>query len=297
MLYQKILSDVKPYQLFIGPNSGFGEHRHGDLEFNYCVKGSFEVVIDKVCYRVSEGQMSLIGSGLSPSFPRTASKEHLVFTGILGASFLKSHFHRFSVSEFSSPILDLNGGTLRLRRLSETLRELMEIYSSDTEENQLLVTADLYKVCAYLLGELEERKGAPAAADSIAKVEKALEMIFYDYQLPLTVEEAAQATGYGKSNFCKQFKKITGTSFHQALNRRRIDVSRELLVHTDLPISEIAREVGYDETKTFCRLFRSEEDTTPGRYRKARREVFKTMQQRESALEREKKEEQYHENQ
>ena len=38
MLYQKILTEEQPYQLILGRLSGFAEHRHADMEFNYCTR-------------------------------------------------------------------------------------------------------------------------------------------------------------------------------------------------------------------------------------------------------------------
>ena len=93
-------------------------------------------------------------------------------------------------------------------------------------------------------------------------------MIYYDYASPLTLDDAASATGYGKSNFCKIFKEITGDTFHNVLNRQRIQSACDLLKETNLPISDIAIQIGFGEPKTFCRIFRSITDMTPRDYRK-----------------------------
>ena len=34
MLYQKILTEEMPYQIMLNRLYGFGDHRHGDIEFN-----------------------------------------------------------------------------------------------------------------------------------------------------------------------------------------------------------------------------------------------------------------------
>ena len=90
----------------------------------------------------------------------------------------------------------------------------------------------------------------------VANIKKALEMIYYDHSKPLTVDDAAEATGYGKSNFCKIFKMITGDTFHNVLNSQRVESACGLLSETNMSISEIAATVGFGETKSFCRIFR-----------------------------------------
>ena len=79
--------------------------------------------------------------------------------------------------------------------------------------------------------------------------------------------ESIAATGYGKSNFCKIFRAVTGETFHHALNRRRIAAARDLLRGTALPIATVAAEVGIPEAKTFSRVFYEVEGVTPREYR------------------------------
>ena len=81
------------------------------------------------------------------------------------------------------------------------------------------------------------------------------------------MEEVAAATGYGKSNFCKIFKEVTGETFHSVLNKKRIQSACDLLSETNMQISEIAAQVGFMETKTFCRVFKSSMGISPGAYR------------------------------
>ncbi|MFX8016085.1 helix-turn-helix transcriptional regulator, partial [Acinetobacter baumannii] len=58
---------------------------------------------------------------------------------------------------------------------------------------------------------------------------------------------------------------------HRFLVKLRIDKARELLESTDLPIIEIAAQVGYDDPSYLARLFRREVGVTPAAYRRERR--------------------------
>jgi transcriptional regulator GlxA family with amidase domain len=51
----------------------------------------------------------------------------------------------------------------------------------------------------------------------------------------------------------------------------RLQRARELLEITDLPMSEIAAHVGYDDPSYLARLFRRHFGTTPVSYRRERR--------------------------
>lgn len=269
MLYQKILTEEQPYQLILGRLSGFAEHRHADMEFNYCVRGSFDVIIDKKSYHVNEGEVALISPCVSHSFPPCPNAERQVLTGIVGSTLLKRSFERFANHSFSHPVCRLSDHP----DLHLALDEMLSLYAERTEKSELLLTAALYRTCACLLDELacfgETAAQSTADIGTVANIEKALELIYYDYHNALTVEDAAAATGYGKSNFCKLFKRVTGAGFHQALNHRRVRVACGLLAQNDLSIAQIATEVGFAETKTFCRVFKETEGMTPGAYRRA----------------------------
>ena len=269
MLYQKILTEAQPYQLILGGMSGFAEHRHADIELNFCVRGSFEVIIDKERYQVREGEMSMIAPGVSHAFPSSRQPERRVLTVILGTSLLKKHFAHFAKCTFLHPVCRVNGEAGR-EMLAEALQNMVTLYEERTEKSELLLTAELYRVCACLLDEMPQEERGGVDRHTVASIEPALEMIYYDYQKALTVEQAAAVTGYGKSNFCKIFKRITGIGFHQALNHRRVRVACGLLTETDTAIAGIAAEVGFAETKTFCRVFKHIEGKTPGEYRRAR---------------------------
>ena len=273
MLYQKILTEDQPYQLILSKMSGFTEHRHADMELNFCVRGGFDVIVDKERYHVGEGELSIIAPGVSHAFPASEQRDRRVLTVILGTSLLKKHFERFANCSFSHPICRLKDVPER-KMLLEALQNLVALYEVRTEKSELLLTAELYRVCACLLDEIASpvEQAVSQAADlrTVANIERALELIYYDYRKALTVEMAADITGYGKSNFCKIFKRITGASFHQALNHRRVRVACGLLTETDLSVAEIATEVGFTEAKTFCRVFKETEQETPGEYRRAR---------------------------
>ena len=265
---------MSPYQASVGYPHEFGEHRHADIEINYCVKGSFEVVVNKQKHEINEGEFALIGPMRAHSFPASDDKQNKKrLTLIVGVTFLKNSFSYFTNMKNDIIILGKDEDSEAGVKLRELLDETAELCKcKKAERNDLLLRGNLYKICAYLI-EIIKSSGDVTELENkemrkVANIEKALEMIYYDHASPLTLEDAASATGYGKSNFCKIFKEITGDTFHNVLNRQRIQSACDLLEETNMPISDIALQVGFGEAKTFCRIFRSITDMTPREYRK-----------------------------
>lgn len=272
MLYQKILSGETPYFVATGTLCSFPEHRHADIELHYCIRGTVKIMIDKSIYQLHAGEIALVSPMSSHAIPDDCADERAVITVMVGASFLKRHFAFFSNITPLSPIIKLgnNGGNeQKLRMLFE---ELADLYRPEPRPNDLLVTGILYQICAYLQGLLSEQESLQdqksRQMSKVENIEKALEMIYYRYAEPIRIEDAAAATGYGKSNFCKIFKATFGSSFHQALNQQRIQSACILLKETNMSVSEIAQEVGLPECKSFCRIFKKTMNSTPGQYRK-----------------------------
>lgn len=68
---------------------------------------------------------------------------------------------------------------------------------------------------------------------------------------------------YGSKLFKKQF----GISFKNYIIQKRIDTSKQLLLHTDLSINAVSINVGYENYSYFTRLFKKLEGITPTEYR------------------------------
>lgn len=68
---------------------------------------------------------------------------------------------------------------------------------------------------------------------------------------------------YGSKLFKKQF----GISFKNYIIQKRIETSKQLLIHTDLSINAVSINVGYENYSYFTRLFKKIEGITPTEYR------------------------------
>lgn len=275
MTYQNILREKNPYQIMLRSLHLYEEHRHADIEVSYCAKGSFDIIIDKKTYHLSEGDMALVSPLASHEIPDTQDQNSLVLTLIMGSSLLRHNFSYFSKSRFKSPVCSLTDGKEDHKMIRKICNEIIKHYNKQSPTSNLIIQGSLYQLCGYLIGELSEAENEKAQGnknlEKISKIEPALNLIYYDYKKNITVEEASNVTGYGKGNFCKIFKNIVGEAFHKALNRHRINVSLDFLTQTNLSIEEIAAEVGFSESKTFSRVFKQMMSETPGNYRKNNR--------------------------
>ncbi len=269
MLYQKILNEDAPYMVKMGKLTAFSEHRHADVEIHYVLKGQLNIVIDKKKYLLKSGDIAVILPMQSHEVLKGG--DHESFMAVLGISLLKKYFTPFSKREFKSPIYSITDS-----KEDFSIKQILSETALLTRQNgirvELLITSNLYRICAFLLDKLcIENQNKVENLTQIESLEKALDLIYYNYFEQITIDDVAKATGYGKSNFCKIFKKVTGYTFHDFLNRRRIEVALGLLTQSDMTVTGVSQEVGFSEAKTFCRVFKQIKGVTPLEYRKQER--------------------------
>jgi len=68
----------------------------------------------------------------------------------------------------------------------------------------------------------------------------------------------------------KLYKQETGNTILYALNKARIDASKQLLEESNLSINEISEKVGYLYSNAFIRFFKNQTGLTPGQYKSLR---------------------------
>lgn len=88
-----------------------------------------------------------------------------------------------------------------------------------------------------------------------------------NFQKNLTVEFLSSLFYMNSSYLSHLFKKQTGQKYAQYLNSVRIQKAKELLASSDRKLYQIAKAVGYDNSKYFFRVFKKWEGMTPEQYR------------------------------
>jgi AraC-like DNA-binding protein len=87
------------------------------------------------------------------------------------------------------------------------------------------------------------------------------------YAESLTLADVAGAVDVEPERLARVFRRAFGEPIAEHLRRIRVDAAATKLVSTDLPISQVAGEVGFSDQSHLTRWFGRYLGTTPGRYR------------------------------
>ncbi len=264
MLYQKLLLGKEPYFLAVGSAEAFEVHPHPEFELSFCIRGEFTVVVEHTHYRLCAGDLAVIPPMAAHSFPDEYTSDCEKLTAELGPRLLEDQFQSFCAVCTEPTVLHAE------EALSALLLETAEHHRNRSEISPLIIKGNLYKISALLLECLRPTEGSirQTALRDVEKIEHALNLIYHRYDHPLSVEDVSEHCGYSKSNFCKIFKEVTGSTFHGMLNRHRVEIACLHLRESRVSVEQIAQNVGFADAKSFCRVFKQTMGQSPGQYRK-----------------------------
>ncbi|WEX86744.1 AraC family transcriptional regulator [Sinorhizobium garamanticum] len=100
---------------------------------------------------------------------------------------------------------------------------------------------------------------------------RAKEILMEHLDGDIALEELAHQCGLSRSHFARAFKETTGAPPHRWLLARRIERAQDLLLNSNLSISEIANSCGFADQSHFTRVFAKMVEIGPGEWRRSRR--------------------------
>lgn len=160
--------------------------------------------------------------------------------------FLKSQVSRFSYTSFLlSPQLRAIAEDILYPTVSPELAELM----LEARSLELLYLA-LEQIMTAPGGDL------PVRERDRKKILDLCALLEADPAAHLTISELAKATAWNETQMMECFKRVTGGTISAYRQRLRMDRARRQLHETDISVTEIALDAGYDHPSNFATAFR-----------------------------------------
>ena len=99
-------------------------------------------------------------------------------------------------------------------------------------------------------------------------VRKVIDYIEEHLEEELNLEQIAEHAGYSRFHLNRIFMEETGGTIHKYVQERRLTMAAEKLVNTDMDITQIAYDAGYQSQQAFSLAFKQVYLCPPGAYRK-----------------------------
>jgi len=117
------------------------------------------------------------------------------------------------------------------------------------------------------------------ARDRRRAVETALWIDAHSHQ-QIDLEQAAGQAGISPFHFLRLFSSVLGVTPHQYLVRSRLRHAARLLADNDIPVTDVAYDVGFGDLSNFVRTFHRAAGVSPRRFREGSRGMRKIFQER-----------------
>lgn len=245
-------------------------------EFVFAVRGTARIVTPTESFTLRPGRLLLIDPGVAhEELPADPPCPYLVFwCEVHRTHCLMSHTAYAPDSGWSAgPTLEAHGRT--------HLQNLAAAIGSELHSRQWGWERAVFGLLGYLSALVIRRLRAgsasrlpceppnlrhePRCAETIEAVGQYCRAHLRE---PLRLETIAAAVGYSASHISHLFTSQLGRTVSDYVRELRLSTGDELLLNTDLPISEISELVGYRDPAHFTRAFNQVYRTSPRTYRR-----------------------------
>lgn len=262
-------------------------HRHEFIEIAYVCKGKGRHVVDGHEQPVSQGDLFIVQFDTPHSFfPNdTANSDRLeVYNCMLLPEFLGAMHMELPILKEVVGLFLLNGLYPEERtykpdlKLTDSLTNdfqsvfagMYEEYAAKREGYVELLKLKLCELLIKIYRAYNSRYRDTPDPDryKLELIQRAISYLREHYAAPVQLGDISRHALLSKSYFSAQFKKTTGMSVFDYLQKLRIEEACRLLEERSDKITDIAGQVGYGDYRFFNKTFRKVTGMTAGEYRK-----------------------------
>lgn len=157
-----------------------------------------------------------------------------------------------------------------LHVLTQLLHALKDAFECDS--NDLVVTALFMQITGFLCRSYHETASGSVRHDN--PYTNIINYINSNFTSTITLEELSQYSGLSKNGIIAIFKRMYHTTPIQYINTLRVYRAEDLLRSTDMSITQIALECGFNDSNYFTRTFRAINGMTPRDFRNISHSTF-----------------------
>jgi AraC-like DNA-binding protein len=272
-LFQRRLISVSDFRCTAGPGDKPFVEQYGSHSLSYVRKGSFGC-----CTRGRSFEL-VTGS---------------ILVGYPGDEFVCSHDHVCGdecLSFFLAPeLVEMIGGELEPWRVGAAppLPELMvlgELAQAAADGRSDVGLDEIGQVFAHRFAEVVSGRSRKSAQTTARDRRRAVETALWleaNSHLTIDLDDAAEQAGVSPFHFLRSFSNVLGVTPHQYLVRSRLKQAARLLAGEEIPITDIAYDIGFGDLSNFVRTFHRAAGVSPRCFREAARGNRKILQDRPS---------------
>lgn len=247
---RKEVLSVFPFQ-----NNPYPEHLHRHVEIMYIEQGTRRLKVDRHLYTLQAGDLAVIFPNTVHCYPEqdeSCSGYMILFDPSMQAEFQRALFS----TQPESPLVPFN-------RLHPDVGRCVRALSGT--EPAPVRNAYVHLLLARIFPVLALRPiQTPPQTDILTL---AIRYISQHYIKPLSLAAVAKALGVNAYYLSHVFSQRMGVGFRTYLNALRIALAQQLLQNTQQSVTHICFECGFENLRTFDRVFAAQMGCSPRAFR------------------------------
>lgn len=270
-------SDFKIYKIRRDASEKAQEpHVHPYYEIFYLVNGECTFFLDHNIYQLNKGDLVIIPTSSihKSTYPKLGSSERYVI------NFREENFKWLDkMLDKGSAKEMLPCGVIsvpeRRRKYVESLMEKMIFENAGPDElSNAFLKLGLCELELFLIRCANYESNVMKEIDVNNRLmQEVASYIYANYSKKITLDELSEKYSISRSYLSKKFKEITGFGFKEYLVNVRIQNACNMLLDTDMTITEIAFECGFNDSNYFGDAFRHIKGISPNKYRKQKENI------------------------
>ncbi len=258
-------------------------HWHEEMEIIYIKNGTLHLTINNQSYVGKKGDIFLINTEDLHEM-HTEENDIFYYAFLFSLSQFSVDNNDFVENTYITPIM--NKSLLFEHKLScqssigtslePLFEQLVEMNRLESTAYQLGTKALLLQVI-YLIIQDDLVKKSWTHSEKSEKIQLQKNIVHYirtNCTQRISLTDISFEFNMTPKYFCKYFKLTFNKTFIEYLNYIRIETAMDLLITTDLSVTEIAISCGFDNFSYFIRRFKALTGSTPSKYRKSGKAVL-----------------------
>ncbi|MBE7087297.1 MAG: helix-turn-helix domain-containing protein [Clostridiales bacterium] len=228
----------------------FEQHLHRHYELIYVREGATDVKIGNDWEKVSEGECAFIPSNTLHSYK--TDETSIVDVCVFSADFIPVFFNEIRQKRPNKCKFTCSKHVLDYAK--------NELFNVNKKHDVFALKSVLYALAGEILKCIKFTK---SLEKTDVLFDKLLEYVSVNFKEDISLDTASKELGYEKHYLSRCFHQVIPMNFSKYINTLRVDFASELLQNTDMSITEIALESGFQSIRNFNRVFCEVTGKTP----------------------------------
>ena len=259
-------------------------HKHNFIEIVYIISGRARHYMGESIYEVRKGDLIIVNYGTAHTFVPIKDKKEdfaaydLLFTNDFFevAGIGKSDFSDLASSYlFYSTFPEDVSYKHSLNLIRSENKEFHNIFNKIYNEYTLRESGFMSMIRAYIIElitlifrEIDKKTLSDITKEQRDVVGKAIEYMKSNFNAKINLDDIVADIFLSKDYFRQLFKKTTGISITEYIQKTRVEAACKLLLETNRTVFDIAGDCGFSDIKFFYKTFKKITNKTPIEYRK-----------------------------